>query len=66
MDKAEDVSPKDSLLDSSEGLVQTGKGGTRYIRVLQQNPDSWNIQRLLLINLRYLKLVNLAFFSVSG
>ena len=44
MDKAADVSPKDNLLDSSEGLIQTGKGGTRCIRVLQQKPDSWNIQ----------------------
>ena len=53
MDKAEDVSRKDSLLDSSGGLIQTGKGGTRYIRVLQQNPDSWNIQRLQVKRVRH-------------
>ena len=53
MDKAEDVSRKDSLLDSSEGLIQTGKGGTRYIRVLQQNPDTWNIQRLQVKRVRH-------------
>ena len=34
---------------SSEGLIQRSKEEAKmYIRVLQQNPGSWNIKRLLL------------------
>ena len=39
-----------SLSDSSEGLLQSGKGGARIHRgLLQQKPGSQNIKRLLLI-----------------
>ena len=44
VDKTEDFRPE-SLSDSSEGWLQTVKGGAK----LHKKPGSWNIKRLLLI-----------------
>ena len=44
VDKTEDFRPE-SLSDSSEGWLQTGKGGAK----LHKKTGSWNIKRLLLI-----------------
>ena len=39
-DETEELNPEDSLSDNSEGLLQRGKGGAKFIRVLQHKPGS--------------------------
>jgi len=43
---SEDLSPEDSLSDSSEGLLAEVREKPGYI----EKPGSWNIKRLLLIH----------------
>ena len=76
---AEDLSPGDSLSDSSEGLFRRGKGGARIYRSFckktktnrltkQKNPGSWNMKRLLLIKENLTSQVNEygAFLCMGG
>ena len=66
MGQNEDCSPGDSISDSSEKLLQGGKGGARiYRRFCTKGQIVRNIKILLLIKeTRYVKLRNLALFYV--
>ena len=57
-------SPGGSLSDSSEELLQKDKEEPGYIGILQQKPGSQNIKRLLLKEIKQLKLMPLVLFCV--